>query len=140
MRAIEVIKSYATKLGLPTALMLLRLDGLYGDAAPLIDVLTANLGVIGRSRDYSLLDLEMVQQALAHPPDQVGTHLETSIPLDTSSASYFTGPNSAFIQSRNRAPLFSVFLGFHHIRREVISGVDPSENMAIQEESLKKRQ
>jgi hypothetical protein len=40
VRAIGVIKDYATKLGLPPASVLLRLDGLYGDAAPLIDVLT----------------------------------------------------------------------------------------------------
>jgi hypothetical protein len=74
-----VIKDYATKLGLPPASVLLRLDGLYGDAAPLIDVLTAGLGVIARSRDYSLLDLEVVQQALAHSPDHVSTHLESGM-------------------------------------------------------------
>jgi hypothetical protein len=65
LRAIAVITSYATKLALPTASVLLRLDGLYGDAAPLLDVLSAGLGVIARSRDYHLLDLEMVKQALA---------------------------------------------------------------------------
>ncbi len=36
LRAIGVITSYAAKLALPTASILLRLDGLYGDAAPLI--------------------------------------------------------------------------------------------------------
>ena len=46
LRAIQVSTSYATKLALPIASVLLRLDGLYGDAAPLIDVLTAGLGVI----------------------------------------------------------------------------------------------
>ena len=71
MRAIQVITSYATKLALPPASVLLRLDGLYGDAAPLIDVLTAGLGMIARSRDYHLLDLEVVQQALAQAQDQV---------------------------------------------------------------------
>ena len=46
LRAMQVSTSYATKLALPIASVLLRLDGLYGDAAPLIDVLTAGLGVI----------------------------------------------------------------------------------------------
>jgi hypothetical protein len=55
LRAIRVVTNYATKLGLPTASVLLRLDGLYGDAAPFIDVLTAGLSVIARSRDYHLL-------------------------------------------------------------------------------------
>src|SRR5260221_4258964 len=79
LRAIAVITSYATKLALPTASVLLRLDGLYGDAAPLLDVLSAGLGVIARSRDYHLLDLEVVKQALARSPDQVSTHPESGM-------------------------------------------------------------
>ena len=47
-RAIGVITNYATKLGLSTASMLLRLDGLYGDAAPLLDLLSTGLGVISQ--------------------------------------------------------------------------------------------
>ncbi len=73
-RAVQVISSYATKLGFSTTSMLVRLDGLDGDAAPLLDVLTADLGVIVRSRAYHLLDLEVVKQALARSPDQVSTH------------------------------------------------------------------
>ena len=45
-RATQVITNYATTLGLSPASVLLRLDGLYGDAAPLLDVLTAGLGVL----------------------------------------------------------------------------------------------
>jgi hypothetical protein len=79
LRAIELISSYATKLAFPTASVLLRLDGLYGDGAPLIDVVGADLGVIARSRDYSLLALEGVKQALARPPDQVSIHPESGM-------------------------------------------------------------
>ena len=79
LRAVQVITSYATKLGLPTASVLLRLDGLYGDAAPLLDVLAVGLGVIARSRDYSLLDLEVVKQVLARAPDHVSTHPESGM-------------------------------------------------------------
>jgi hypothetical protein len=35
--------------------------------------------MIARSRDYSLLDLEVVQQALARSPDQVSTHPESGM-------------------------------------------------------------
>ena len=42
LRAVGVIKSYATMLEIPTASMLVRLDGMSGDAAPLINVLTAD--------------------------------------------------------------------------------------------------
>jgi hypothetical protein len=76
-RVIAVIASYATQLSLSPASMLVRLDGLYGDAAPLLDVLSASLGIITRSRAYHLLDLDLVQQTLAHPPDHVSTHPES---------------------------------------------------------------
>ena len=77
-RAIAVIVSYATQLGLSPASMLVRLDGLYGDAAPLLDVLSAGLGVITRSRAYHLLDLPMVKQRLLRPPDHMSTHEDES--------------------------------------------------------------
>ena len=48
----------------PTSTVLVRLDGLYGDAAPLLDVLSADLAVIARSRAYHLLDLDMVKRRL----------------------------------------------------------------------------
>lgn len=51
-RAVQVITGYATQLGLATASILVRLDGLYGDAAPLLDVLSADLGIIASSRAY----------------------------------------------------------------------------------------
>jgi hypothetical protein len=78
-RAIGVITNYATKLGLPAASMLVRLDGLYGDAAPLLDVLSADLGVIARSRAYHLLEFPVVQQRLLCPPDHVSTHPESGM-------------------------------------------------------------
>lgn len=76
-RALQVITRYATSLALPLSHILVRLDGLYGNAAPLADVLHAGLGIIARSKDYALLDLEVVQQRLAHPPDQECTHPES---------------------------------------------------------------
>jgi hypothetical protein len=78
-RAIEAITAYATRAGLPTTSILMRLDGLYGDAAPLTDVLFAGLGLIGRSRASHLLDLERVKLRLARPPDQVSMHPESGM-------------------------------------------------------------
>jgi hypothetical protein len=77
--AVQVITSYATQLAFPLALVLLRLDGLYGDAAPLLDVLAAGLGVIARSRAYHLLDLETVKQTLTRAPSHVSTHPESGM-------------------------------------------------------------
>jgi hypothetical protein len=78
-RVIGVITSYATQLGFSRASVLVRLDGLYGDAAPLLDVLSANLSVIARSRAYHLLDLEVVKQVLTRAPDQISTHPESGM-------------------------------------------------------------
>ena len=78
-RAIGVITSYAAQLGFPPASILVRLDGLYGDAAPLLDVLSADLSVIVRSRAYHLLDLERVQSRLRRAPDQISTHPESGM-------------------------------------------------------------
>jgi hypothetical protein len=57
-RALEAITWYA--LALPLSQVLVRLDGLYGNAAPLTDVCNTGLGVIARSKDYALLDREAV--------------------------------------------------------------------------------
>jgi hypothetical protein len=78
-RAVQVITHYATHLGIATTSLLVRLDGLYGDAAPLLDVLAADLAVIARSRAYHLLDLETVQQRLLRAPDHEHIHPESGM-------------------------------------------------------------
>src|SRR5207245_8468359 len=74
---IQVITRYATTHQLLPSHMLVRLDGLYGNAAVLKDILDADLGFIGRCRDYALLDLVSVQAVLARPPVEVCTHPES---------------------------------------------------------------
>jgi hypothetical protein len=106
-RAVKVITNYATQLGLPATSILMRLDGLYGDAAPLLDILAANFSVIVRSRAYHLLDLDVVKHRLASAPDQVSTHPESgmeralydcpSIPLTA------TGPNVRLVIATHSA-------------------------------------
>jgi len=76
-RALEVITRYAAAHKLLLSQILIRLDGLYGNAAVLTQVLDTGLDVIGRSRDYALLDLAVVQAVLACPPVEVCTHPES---------------------------------------------------------------
>lgn len=82
LRACEAITSYARQVSIPLQQVIVRLDGLYGNAAPLIDLLSAGLGVIVRGKDYALLDLEVVQARLAQSPDQQLTHPETGTQRD----------------------------------------------------------
>src|SRR5204863_8539141 len=78
LRARAVISSYASALALPLSHVLTRLDGLYGNAAPLADLLTENgPGVIVRGKQYHLLDLPAVQKRLQHPADQQTKHPES---------------------------------------------------------------
>ena len=77
LRAIQVLRAYAKQMAIPPERILIRLDGLYGNAAPLSDVLTSGLGVIARSKDYHLLDLAQVQAVLAKPPAAICTHPES---------------------------------------------------------------
>lgn len=76
-RALEAMTWYALAHALPLCQVLVRLDGLYGNAAPLMTVVTAGFGVVGRSKDYSLLDREVVRARLAQPPDLECTHPES---------------------------------------------------------------
>ena len=78
LRAKAAIESYASSLALPLSHVLMRLDGLYGNAAPLADLLTQNgPGVIVRGKDYHLLDLPEVHARLQHPADQQTSHPES---------------------------------------------------------------
>ncbi len=78
LRAREVIASYASKLSLPLSQVVVRLDGLYGNAAPLADLLASGgPSVVVRGKDYHLLDLPAVQQRLQHSPDQQTKHPES---------------------------------------------------------------
>jgi hypothetical protein len=76
-RALQVITSYAAAHQLLLSQIVVQMSGLYGNAAVLREVLDHALGIIGRSRDYALLDLAVVQAVLACPPAQVCTHPES---------------------------------------------------------------
>jgi len=79
LRAIQVLLGYGQQVAIPPERILLRLDGLYGNAAPLSDVLTSGLGLIARSKDYQLLDLAQVQAVLTGPPAATCTHPESQM-------------------------------------------------------------
>jgi hypothetical protein len=51
LRALGVLTQYAKQVEIPLERILVCLDGLYGNAAPIFDVLTTRLGVIARHKD-----------------------------------------------------------------------------------------
>jgi hypothetical protein len=74
-QAIKTISAYMKAQSVPPSQAVVRLDGQYGNGAIVADL--AGLGYVMRGKDYSLLDLELVQARLAQPPDQQTTHPET---------------------------------------------------------------
>jgi hypothetical protein len=78
-RATEVIAAYLQAQGLRGEQGIVRLDGLYGNGALVEDIAKTGLNYLMRGKDYHLLDLPMVQERLALPPDQQTTHPETGL-------------------------------------------------------------
>src|SRR5258708_11800032 len=77
-RARTVIATYAASFALPLSQVIIRLDGLYGNAAPLADLLAADgPGVVVRGKDYHLVEQPAIQKRLHRPPDQYTVHPES---------------------------------------------------------------
>jgi hypothetical protein len=110
-QARHVIATYAHTLSFPLSHMVVRLDGLYGNAAPLADLLAVQAGeeegpaVVVRGKDYHLIERSAIQQRLKLPPDQVTVHPESG----ASRALYDCGS----IQLAPRGPTVRMLLGTH---------------------------
>ena len=58
LRGLEIIVAYQTALGLSPAQAIVRLDGLYGNGAIVVDLLAAAVGWVMRGKDYGVLVLQ----------------------------------------------------------------------------------
>jgi hypothetical protein len=81
-QALQAITAYATAFALPLSHVIVRVDGLYGNTAPLQEILSSRCGVIGRSKQYAWLDLPQVQTRLQSAPDEQVTHPESGTVRD----------------------------------------------------------
>ena len=79
LRALTVIGAYQAALGLLPSQALVRLDGLYGNGAIIVDLIAAGVCFVMRGKDYALLDLPAVKARLALPADEQFTHPESGI-------------------------------------------------------------
>ena len=82
LRALSVIVAYQTALGLLPGQALVRLDGLYGNGAIVVDLIAAGVCFVMRGKDYALLDLAQVKEHLALPADEQFTHPESGTRRD----------------------------------------------------------
>jgi len=75
--ALQAITTYLKHFALPPEVALVRLDGHYGDAAVIAQLMLAGVYVVTRGRGYQLLQHPQIQRVLAHPPTASVTRMNT---------------------------------------------------------------
>lgn len=76
--ALHAIATYLQHFAFTPDMAVVRLDGLYGDAAVIAQVMLAGMSFVTRGRGYQLLKHPQIQQILAQPPAARVTTLNTS--------------------------------------------------------------
>ncbi len=66
--ALQAITTYLAQFALTTQVALVRLDGQYGDASVIAQIIQSGVYLVTRGRGYQLLEHPQIQQVLAHPP------------------------------------------------------------------------
>ncbi len=75
--ALRAITTYLTHFAFPPEMALPRLDGQYGDAPVITELILAGVYFVTRSRGYQLLEHPQIQRVLAHPPTASVTRRNT---------------------------------------------------------------
>jgi len=76
--ALQAITTYLASFAFTADVALVRLDGQYGDAAVIVQLIEAGVSLVTRGRGYKILDHPQLQGALAHPPTACMTRLNTA--------------------------------------------------------------
>lgn len=80
--ALRTTSAYLQAFDLPPSAGIVRVDGQYGDASVIAQILETGLHVLVRGRGYTLLDDPRVQQVLAGPPLTTVTTPESGVTLE----------------------------------------------------------
>jgi hypothetical protein len=80
--ALRAITTYLTHFAFPSEVALVRLDGQYGDAAVIAQLILAGVYLVTRGRGYQLLVNPQIQRILAHPPTASVTASNTGVIVD----------------------------------------------------------
>jgi hypothetical protein len=75
--ALQAIIAYLAHFEFPPEVALVRLDGQYGDAAVIAQIIEAGVFLVTRGRGYQLLEHPQIQRVLAHPPTTSVTSTNT---------------------------------------------------------------
>jgi len=69
--ALQAITAYLRHFALTPETALVRLDGQYGDAAVIAQLIEAGVHLVTRGKGYQILEHPQIQRALAHPPTRI---------------------------------------------------------------------
>ena len=75
--ALRAIATYLKHFALTPEVALVRLDGQYGDAVVIAQLIEAGVYLITRGRTYGMLERPQIQRVLIHPPSARVTALNT---------------------------------------------------------------
>ena len=75
--ALQAITTYLKHFAFSPEMALIRLDGQYGDAAVIAQLILAGVHGVPRGRGYQLLEHPQIQRVLAHPPTASVTRINT---------------------------------------------------------------
>lgn len=75
--ALQAVATYLEQFALPPTTALIRLDGQYGDAAVIAQIMRTGVHLVTRGKGYQLLERPHIQQVLAHPPTASVTRKNT---------------------------------------------------------------
>ncbi len=75
--ALDAIKTYLLQFAFPSQMALVRLDGQYGDAAVMAQIMLTGVFFVTRGRGYQFLERPQIQQVLTHPPAACVTRMNT---------------------------------------------------------------
>lgn len=80
--ALQAITTYLKHFAFPSEVALVRLDGQYGDAAVIAQIILAGVYLVTRGRGYQFLEYPQIQRVLAHPPTASVTACNTGEIVD----------------------------------------------------------
>ncbi len=80
--ALLAIRTYLRHFTFSSDVALVRLDGQYGDASVIAQIIEAGVSLVTRGRGYQILEHPQILQSLAHPPTACVTGMNTDHVLE----------------------------------------------------------
>lgn len=106
--ALQAITTYLKHFALLPEAALVRLDGQYGDAAVIAQIICTGVYLVTRGRGYHLLEHPQIQQVLAHSPTASVTGMNTGESVELFDGGWLEldegVPQARVIVTRRRAP------------------------------------